>query len=103
MSPEPSDSCDKGFTYLTKAKKAGGTNANTLTRESQRDVLNAAIIEADDYMLAQDFVAYVPETDARLTIWGNDLALCHVKVRDVETVGGERLTPWIRIRNFVPT
>lgn len=66
------------------------------------DVVKAAVIADDDYMLARDFIAYVPETDARLTILGEEL-FRHVKVRDVEDIGGERDGAWIRVRNLPPT
>jgi hypothetical protein len=62
----------------------------------------AAVISSDDYMLAKDFVAFVPETDARLTIRENGKQVANSKVRDVGEFGGERDVPWIRVRYFCP-
>lgn len=66
------------------------------------DVVKAAVMADDDYMLTRDFIAYVPETDARLTILGEELFRC-TKVRDIEDIGGERDGAWIRVRNLAPT
>ena len=66
------------------------------------DDITAAVIEDDDYMLAEDFIAYVPATDVRLTIWGDGVAICHVKVRDIEDIGGHRKCSWIRVRDLCP-
>ena len=65
------------------------------------EVITAAVIE-DDYMLAEDFIAYVPATDVRLAIWGDGVAICHVKVRDIEDIGGHRKCSWIRVRDLCP-
>jgi GNAT superfamily N-acetyltransferase len=66
------------------------------------DVITAAVIEVDDYMLAEDFVAYVPTTDVRLTIWGDDEWIWDGKVRDIEDIGGDRKCHWIRVRDLCP-
>lgn len=52
-------------------------------------------------MLAEDFVAYVPRTDARLTIRNGEQVLRGPKVRDVDTFGGEQEVPWVRVRDIM--
>lgn len=65
------------------------------------DVVKAAVVDDDYYMLVRDFIAYVPDTDARLTILGEEL-FRYTKVRDIEDIGGERDGAWIRVRNLPP-
>jgi GNAT superfamily N-acetyltransferase len=60
----------------------------------------AAVIEPDDLMLAEDFVAYVPEADTRVVISVDNSEIGAVKVRDIEEFGGTRKCPWIRVRDL---
>lgn len=65
------------------------------------DYLTAAVIEPGDYMLAQDFVAYVPDDEARLFVLSNGEYLCSENVCDVDKFGGERFASWIRVREII--
>jgi GNAT superfamily N-acetyltransferase len=64
------------------------------------EIVNAAIIENDDYMLAQDFVAYVPDYNTRLTVWADGLAIRSTKVTHIQDIDGECYGSWIRVRNL---
>lgn len=61
---------------------------------------DAAVIELDDLMLAEDFVAYVPKAETRVIIGVDSSEIGNVKVRDIEDFGGNRNYPWIRVRNL---
>lgn len=64
--------------------------------------IDAAVIEDDDYMLAQDFVAYVPDLNSRLTVWAGGLAIRSTKVSRIAEIDGARYGSWIRVRNLPP-
>jgi GNAT superfamily N-acetyltransferase len=62
----------------------------------------AAVIEPDDFMLAEDFVAYVPRPDARVVIRVDKSQVANLRVSDIEKYGGSRNFPWIRVRDLDP-
>lgn len=60
----------------------------------------AAVIEPDDLMLAEDFVAFVPETDTRVVVTVDGSNAGDVRVRDIGDFGGVRNYPWVRVREL---
>lgn len=62
--------------------------------------LTTAAIKPDGYMLAHDFVAYVPDRETRLTIRGNELSISS-KCKYIKNIGGESHGLWIRVRNLI--
>ena len=65
------------------------------------DYLTVAVIEPGDYMLAQDFVAYAPDSESRLGVLRKGEPLCAAKVSEIDKIGGERSGSWIRVRNLM--
>jgi hypothetical protein len=63
---------------------------------------DAAEIGPHDLMLAEDFVAYVPDGDTRVIISVDCSEIGSVKVRDIGDFGGSRCYPWSRVRDLVP-
>ena len=60
----------------------------------------AAVIEPDDLMLAEDFVAYAPKTDSRVNIRVDGIEIGNPKVCDNGDFGGTRNCPWVRVRDL---
>ena len=53
------------------------------------------------YVLARDFVQYVPQPNPQLEIRCNGIVVFSAKNKYVQELGGERKTPWIRVREII--
>lgn len=62
-------------------------------------ILAAAVPKPEQRMLGRDFVAYVPDGDARVAVREYGVTIAESRIRDVTSFGGERSGEWIRIRN----
>ena len=53
------------------------------------------------FLLARDFVRYVPQPDLQLEICCNGRVVFSNKNKHIDEVGGERRSPWIRVREII--